>query len=373
MKIWRVAIDQTTGVASGAPELVSQDAGAQVRGHLSMGADGRLAYMDALIARSIMKVAFDPTTGATQGTATRLHESVYSPTGDFDVSPDGQWIVWRTGERQEDVYVMRSDGTELRQLTNEVYRDRGPFTWSPDGSKIVFRSDRPLNGVLQYRWYSMNPDGTGLERLPGAGGAAAPQWSPDLSKVIADVGVAGGGERLHLANTDSTGSRTVATTPGAFDAPIWAPDGRRVAYREVRGGVGQAYILDVSRPGATPEALPAMNFQVLDWSPDGQALAGNQIFGDRPPLTLVYDLRTRQFEQMNDVGAGAQWLADGRQLLFVRDGNTIQIVDRATKAIRDLVSVRPPNTLVYLLSPDGRAIYYLESELQGGVFQMRAP
>ncbi len=44
------------------------------------------------------------------------------PTG---VSPDGQWLALSNlFERQEDVFVARTDGTGLRRLTDDAFRDR---------------------------------------------------------------------------------------------------------------------------------------------------------------------------------------------------------------------------------------------------------
>jgi len=49
-----------------------------------------------------------------------------------DVSPDGQWLALYTlGERHEDIFVSRVDGSELRRVTDDAARDlwpRGPPT-----------------------------------------------------------------------------------------------------------------------------------------------------------------------------------------------------------------------------------------------------
>lgn len=53
-------------------------------------------------------------------------------------SPDGQWITF---DRQSDIYVMREDGSDLRQITKHPLADAMP-SWSPDGESIYFTSSR---------------------------------------------------------------------------------------------------------------------------------------------------------------------------------------------------------------------------------------
>lgn len=60
-----------------------------------------------------------------------------------------------------EIYVMKSDGTSQRNLTNNPARDAGP-AWSPDGRKIVFYSNRDGEGE---EIYLMNSDGANPVRL----------------------------------------------------------------------------------------------------------------------------------------------------------------------------------------------------------------
>ena len=65
-----------------------------------------------------------------------------------------------TRDGNAEVYTIRSDGSELENLTSDVANDGQP-AWSPDGTKLAFVSTRDGNGEL----YVMNADGTGLKRL----------------------------------------------------------------------------------------------------------------------------------------------------------------------------------------------------------------
>jgi TolB protein len=83
-------------------------------------------------------------------------------------SPDGRTIAFSrsTDAFNNDLFLMRADGTKLRRLTrtrgteSRFGEEHGP-TWSPDGRTIVFVSNRAGNWEL----YAVRPDGTGARRL----------------------------------------------------------------------------------------------------------------------------------------------------------------------------------------------------------------
>jgi len=68
-----------------------------------------------------------------------------SPAPDYDPvwSPTGEWIAFvseRTGN--DEIWIIRPDRSELKQLTHNTWEwDKHP-SWSPDGKKIVFWSNR---------------------------------------------------------------------------------------------------------------------------------------------------------------------------------------------------------------------------------------
>lgn len=89
-------------------------------------------------------------------------------------SPDGSQIVYASNEEGSmNIYVMRSDGTEVKQLTHTTHcYNGGPF-FSPDGTKIIFRADRDAPDMLQI--YMMDSDGSNLVQLTNNG---AVNWAP---------------------------------------------------------------------------------------------------------------------------------------------------------------------------------------------------
>lgn len=90
-------------------------------------------------------------------------------------SPDGRQIVFDswddTGNR--DIYLMNADGSHLMNLTQDPGEDLGP-SWSPDGSQIAFLSTRDGPSGI----YVINTDGTNLRRLTYHDADREPFWSP---------------------------------------------------------------------------------------------------------------------------------------------------------------------------------------------------
>jgi TolB protein len=117
--------------------------------------------------------------GLTQVTRTASAEE--SP----DWGPDGTLVYSSRRGSAFELWLQRPGG-KARRLTRAAepwWEDRSP-SWSPDGSSIAFASNRP--GFFNQELYLIRPDGTGLRRLtrtPGSdtvlGDDGMPSWRPD--------------------------------------------------------------------------------------------------------------------------------------------------------------------------------------------------
>src|SRR5439155_14363243 len=116
MSLWRIAVDEKTGDRLGDPEAIPLPA--RFASHFSIAQDDRHIVYSALETASAIRRA---PLGDTRGT-NLLSGSILIFS--FDISPDGQWIAFSNSGLQEDLFVSRIDGSELRQITNDPARDR---------------------------------------------------------------------------------------------------------------------------------------------------------------------------------------------------------------------------------------------------------
>lgn len=134
------------------------------------------------------------------------------------VSPDGSQIAFtsdRLGNPQ--VFVMDADGSNIRRLTYQGSYNASP-AWSPRGDRIAYvsRNDRGAFDI-----YTLQPNGTGLERLTTAGSNENPDWSPDGYHLVYSS-LRGGERNLFTITYDGTNERQI-TSGGGFSNPAWSP------------------------------------------------------------------------------------------------------------------------------------------------------
>jgi len=314
--IWRVAIDEKSGKVRGAPEAVP--VAATTVGQFAMSRDGkRIVFEAATPLTEIRKVGFDPENGTVVGTATTVFRAAI-PIIDPTVSPAGDEIVFRTQGKQEDIFLVRTDGTKFRQLTDDVFKDRGP-EWSPDGSRIAFYSDR----TGRYEIWTIRPDGGGLTRITNKPGDGV--WYPH-----------------------------------------WSPDGKLITYPDGSG----ADIVHLDAPEKF-DRLPKMNdgkwFQVQGWSPDGSELVGQISSLNEQEGVAIYSLRGRGYELITKTGSTPLFMPDGKRILYSdRDG--LRIVDRVSKISRLVLPVPASDFVGYAASRDRRSLYLVINQTEGDIW-----
>jgi len=318
MNLWRVRVDEPSGRALSSPEPVPTPSPLAV--HPAVSSDGRrLAFSSVLVTTNVARMSFDPATAAFDGRPVDVTTGT-RPWSSPDVSPDGQSVAFYSFQSpQGHVYISRTDGSGLRQLTGDSAIDRVP-RWSPDGQWVAFFSNR--SG--EYRVWKIRSDGSELQQITSLGGAY----------------------------------------------PTWSPDGTRLATSEVTVNKPErlrAYIFDTRQPwnAQTPETLPPLPgergqqyvFIVNSWSSDGLTLAGQTSLGSTGVVT--YSLRDRSYNELTSFGEFPVWLPDNRRLLFAADGGkSYRVVDTVTKQVRTVFTspravFGPPR-----LSRDGRTAYF---------------
>jgi Tol biopolymer transport system component/DNA-binding winged helix-turn-helix (wHTH) protein len=317
MNLWRVPIDETSGKVQGQPEPVTTPS--EYAMHLSLSRDGRqMAYVSEIRRATLHRIEFDPVREASTGrpiAITQGSQQMVHP----DLSPDGKWLAAdSTGNKREDLFVIGTDGTGLRQLTEDVYKDRVPH-WSPDGKRIAFISDR----TGSFEIWTIRPDGSGLQQLTFTSGRDVSCFS-------------------------------------------WSPDGARLAY-SLKGGDTFMMEAGTAWSAQTPRMIPRVSgtnqtFRVFSWSPDGRKLAGWYQRSDAESKDAfgitVYSIVSQQFEKFDTFGITPHWLGDSRRLIFGDGEGNLYLLDTLSKKVHQIYSLAPQLIDGFSISKDSRSIYF---------------
>ena len=326
MNLWRLPMNEHSGKSLGPPESALLPT--RFAAHFSFARNtGALAYGNVNVSDSIWRVPFDPVSLRVTGEPTAIIGGVtllLRFEGGNPISRDGEWITFSNIGGQEDLFLARTDGSEIRQLTNDPEKDRGP-SWSLDGKRLYFYSQRPD----RYEVWSIGVDGSGLRQVSH-------------------------------------------TTGESFLWPRMMPDGHTLCVFNVR----DTYLMPLNPDGTATrvEPLPPMpnpgdHFTSPSLSPDGKRFVGSAgfvMFGSTPGL-WIYSLDSKRYEQLINRGDYAQWLPDGKRLLF-RDGDKLATIDFASKKVGPIPLPRPITS--FALAPDGHALYFQERTSEADIWMV---
>lgn len=192
------------------------------------------------------------------------------------LSPDGGSIVFqnRVGGNLE-ICLMKSDGTEVMNLTNSPARDTMP-AWSPDGRHIVFTSNRDGNYDLM-QLYVMNVDGTDQHRIYYSNAMSQrPTWSPDGRQVVfandKEDGRSGNFE-IFAIEPETTQPEKRLTVRRRFDVtPTFSPDGSLIAFTSNLDGNWEIYMMRADGSHILRLTRDSAEDTDPSWSPDGKRI-----------------------------------------------------------------------------------------------------
>ena len=222
-----------------------------------------------------------------------------------------------------DIAVSALDGSDLRRLTNDNAVDAHP-AWSPDGTQIAFLSTRKSSYPAMHL-YVMDSDGSNVRSLAPSTKTRGhpPVWSPDGDHIafVAYVRTENIEEyefRYVVRTVSSDGSNQMEFGE-TISNPAWSPDGGRIAFMKTDGETHGLYV--VGADGSDPRTLISFDgqslwYDTLSWSPDGREI----LYGRGGYFTLV---------AIDETGDKAKTVARFHEIVEP-GGTTIVAVDEAS-------------------------------------------
>jgi len=279
-----------------------------------------------------------------------------------DVSPKGDAIVF---DLLGDLYEIPMAGGEAKALTSGIAWDEQP-RYSPDGSHIAFTSDRAGGDNI----WIMKRDGTDPKQVTKEKFRLlnSPDWTPDGEYIVArkhftSTRSAGAGEMWLYHRSGGEGVQMTKRSNDQKDAgePTFSPDGRYLYYsQDVTPGSTFQYNKD---PNTQIYAIQRLDrdtgeTQVFTGgaggairptpSPDGQWLAfirrvrgksvlhrTNVLSGIEEPLFDGLDRDLQETWAIHGVYPGMAWTPDSKAIVFWAGGK-IQRFDVASRQAKSI-------------------------------------
>jgi serine/threonine protein kinase len=306
---------------------------------------------------ALMAVPFDLDRLAPSGQAFKTVDTarVGGEGASFAVSDRGDLVNLPGDPHRMDtriVWVDRSGHTEPVQVP---VQDIANTVLSPDGRRAAFNVHGSTNeiGIVEFE------RGVVTLLTTNTNGSQAPVWSPDGQRV-AYRGTRKGFRNVWVKSVDGTSEEQQLTHGEGVHTPTsWSPDGKNLLYYDATttSSGWDLWVVSVADARAQPLVAAPLRQSAAQWSPDGHWIAyGSDESGRDEVYVLPFPLTGQRWRVSTDGGSEPAWSHDGREL-FYRGGGKVWAVDVRTSPAFSVGSPRALFADTFTLSPNATTGY----------------
>lgn len=164
---------------------------------------------------------------------------VFAPTKHNDNFPDwsadNEWVAFVSDrDGNEEIYIARTNGNELKRITNDAERDIHPY-FSPDGKYLLFNSTRGNGSLDIYRYTIATGETEQITNTPNDHETCA-RYSPDMQQIVFlknnDVS-----DDLYVMDMGKKLYSNITNTPMTTDGwPMFDKTGKWIYYSSMESG-----------------------------------------------------------------------------------------------------------------------------------------
>ena len=236
-------------------------------------------------------------------------KAVYTPPG---------YVLFLGGGTEGGLMALPFDARRLRATGEAIPVDaQMPFdvsTFSASSTGVLAFTSVPAHRLM---WFDRS--GKPLPIASSADRISNIALSADGTRVAARRFFQGNYD-IWMIDLARGGTSRVTSNPAPDGAPVWSPDGERVAFSSERGKAGSIYVAGASGTGGEELVLSSdQPNDPTDWSPDGRYLLFTRqdpvtlkdlwalpLFGDRRAFPVV---QTQFIEEQAHLSPDGQWIA----------------------------------------------------------------
>jgi len=348
------ALDSPNNYEDAAIAVYSLKTGAR-RTVIERATMARFAGHDRIVfarAGNLYAIDFDPDRLETVGEAVPVIEDVggdpSSGAGYFTVAANGNvaWLAGAVTAADSRLTIVDESGAAERLPLSPrgFYQPR----FSPDGTRLAFTVGEGYSGVAGDVWvYSLASQG--LSRLTFGGNELYPLWAPDGRRIAYLSYANEAGIFAKAADGSSTEERLTPSDTTALFPESFSPNGRTLAYTRL-GSTNDIYLISQGEEARLFEQMASC----ADISPDGRWIAYSSP-GSGVSSVYVRPLEGEGKWQVSpNLGAYARWSGDGRRLFYIDIGlpkRPLMVVDVAPGDRLGCVALRGPFCVCRIRAP----------------------